>query len=225
MTTHLTSICVAVAAFLALAPTSQAQHRHQQHGQATSRHCQTDYDHRPHYYHSGTHYHYCPGGAHYHGGGHSHGGRRYARNYDPLVVDVQRVLEREGHYAHAHHQADGIYGPETADAIRSYQRTKGLPITGQMDEALFAAMGITVPGYGAAGPNVVAPSNPGTAPTAPVEPAVTGDILTPVEAAAILRVSETDVITLLEKGELIGKQIGSSWRISRGALETYMKTP
>jgi len=226
MKTHLISYFFVVATFLMLAPSSQAQHRHHQHGQATSRHCQTDYDHRPHYYHSGTHYHYCPGGAHYHGGGHSHGGRRYASNYDPLVVDVQRVLQREGHYAHAHHQTDGIYGPETADAIRSYQRTKGLPITGQMDAALFAAMGITAPIYGPAGQNAAAPSNPTTpSPLVPTLPPATGDVLTPVEAAAVLRVSETDVITLLEKGELVGKQIGSSWRISRSAVDAYLKTP
>jgi excisionase family DNA binding protein len=48
------------------------------------------------------------------------------------------------------------------------------------------------------------------------------DLLGPAEAASALGVSEADVITVLESGELKGKKIGSSWRITRSALTTYM---
>lgn len=147
---------------------AQYYHQHHQHGPATTRHCQIDYDHSPHYYHSGGHYHYCPGGAHRHHG-HIHGGVHRHANYDPIVADIQRTLQRLGYYAHAHHQADGIYGPETAAAIRAFQRSKGLPETGVIDPALLQAMGITAPSY--VQPSSVQPVQPSPSPTNPVSPA------------------------------------------------------
>ena len=37
-----------------------------------------------------------------------------------------------------------------------------------------------------------------------------------------LGVSEADVMAVLESGELKGKKIGSTWRISRAALNAYL---
>ncbi len=48
------------------------------------------------------------------------------------------------------------------------------------------------------------------------------ELLSPADAAGALGVSEADVMAVLESGELKGKKIGSSWRISRSALTTYM---
>jgi excisionase family DNA binding protein len=48
------------------------------------------------------------------------------------------------------------------------------------------------------------------------------DLLSPGEAAQALGVSEADVMTVLESGDLKGKKIGSTWRIPRAALTTYM---
>jgi excisionase family DNA binding protein len=48
------------------------------------------------------------------------------------------------------------------------------------------------------------------------------ELLGPAEAAQALGVSEADVMTVLESGDLKGKKIGSSWRISREALKAYM---
>jgi len=48
------------------------------------------------------------------------------------------------------------------------------------------------------------------------------ELLSPADAAKALGVSEADVMAVLESGELKGKKIGSSWRISRSALTTYM---
>jgi excisionase family DNA binding protein len=48
------------------------------------------------------------------------------------------------------------------------------------------------------------------------------ELLSPAEAAQTLGVSEADVMSVLESGELKGKKIGSTWRIPRAALTTYM---
>jgi excisionase family DNA binding protein len=48
------------------------------------------------------------------------------------------------------------------------------------------------------------------------------ELLSPTDAAKALGVSEADVITVLESGELKGKKIGASWRIPRAALNSYL---
>jgi excisionase family DNA binding protein len=53
-------------------------------------------------------------------------------------------------------------------------------------------------------------------------PTATPQLLSPGEAARLLGVSEADVMTVLESGELKGKKIGSSWRVPRAALDAYL---
>jgi excisionase family DNA binding protein len=48
------------------------------------------------------------------------------------------------------------------------------------------------------------------------------ELLSPVEAAQTLGVTEADVMTVLESGELKGRKIGSTWRIPRTAITSYM---
>ncbi len=48
------------------------------------------------------------------------------------------------------------------------------------------------------------------------------ELLSPAEAAQTLGVSEADVMTVLESGELKGRKIGATWRIPRAALTSYM---
>ena len=48
------------------------------------------------------------------------------------------------------------------------------------------------------------------------------ELLSPAEAAQALGVSEADVMAVLEAGDLKGKRIGSTWRIPRSALTSYM---
>jgi excisionase family DNA binding protein len=48
------------------------------------------------------------------------------------------------------------------------------------------------------------------------------DLLGPAEAAKVLGVSEADVLSVLQSGELKGKKIGSTWRITRAALTNYL---
>jgi excisionase family DNA binding protein len=53
-------------------------------------------------------------------------------------------------------------------------------------------------------------------------PAVAPELMGPAEAAKLLGVSETDVLSVLESGALKGKKIGSQWRITRAAINTYL---
>jgi excisionase family DNA binding protein len=55
-----------------------------------------------------------------------------------------------------------------------------------------------------------------------VPAAAVPDLLSPAEAAQVLGVSEADVMAVLESGELKGKKIGSTWRIPRAAITSYM---
>ncbi|RCK76217.1 MAG: putative virion core protein (lumpy skin disease virus) [Anaerolineae bacterium] len=48
-------------------------------------------------------------------------------------------------------------------------------------------------------------------------------VMTPSEAAAFLRVSEEDVIAAINAGDLKAKKIGNAYRISKEALEEFLK--
>lgn len=49
------------------------------------------------------------------------------------------------------------------------------------------------------------------------------DVMTPSEAAEILRVAEEEVVAAIKAGDLKAKKIGRAYRISREALEAYLK--
>jgi excisionase family DNA binding protein len=68
----------------------------------------------------------------------------------------------------------------------------------------------------------------GTPPAAPagaVPPVLSGtpELLGPADVAKVLGVSEADVLATLEKGELKGKKIGSTWRVTKAALDDFLK--
>ena len=56
----------------------------------------------------------------------------------------------------------------------------------------------------------------------PAKPALP-ELLTPADAANILNVSENDVLQSLESGDLKGRKIGSTWRITREAMDAFLK--
>jgi excisionase family DNA binding protein len=58
---------------------------------------------------------------------------------------------------------------------------------------------------------------PGAAPGVP-------DVMTPGDAAAYLKVSEEDVVAAINAKQLKAKKIGNSFRISREALDEYLKS-
>lgn len=49
-------------------------------------------------------------------------------------------------------------------------------------------------------------------------------VMTPAEAAKVLKVSEEDVLKAIEDKSLIAKKIGSNYRISKESLENYLKS-
>ena len=48
------------------------------------------------------------------------------------------------------------------------------------------------------------------------------DLLSPADAAKALGVAESDVMAIIESGELTAKKIGTSYRIKRSALDEYL---
>ncbi len=64
----------------------------------------------------------------------------------------------------------------------------------------------------------------GGPPPLPTAASATPDLLSPADAAKALGVSEADVLSTLEAGELKGKKIGSTWRITRTALDEFLKS-
>jgi excisionase family DNA binding protein len=85
-----------------------------------------------------------------------------------------------------------------------------------MGQQMVAAMGApqTTPAAGSP------PPLPGAAAGAPGLPELVG----PAEAARALGVTEGDVLTALADGSLKGKKIGTAWRITRQALEEFLKS-
>jgi excisionase family DNA binding protein len=79
--------------------------------------------------------------------------------------------------------------------------------------------GMQAPGAGAA------PAG-GAAPQTPPQPlgGATPAVMTPSEAAAVLRVSEEDVIAAIQAGDLKAKKLGSAYRISKEALDEFLKS-
>jgi excisionase family DNA binding protein len=69
-------------------------------------------------------------------------------------------------------------------------------------------------------PGAFAPVAAGPAPAAAGIP----ELLGPAEAAKLMGVSEADVIATIESGDLKAKKIGSQFRITRAALDAFLKS-
>jgi excisionase family DNA binding protein len=66
---------------------------------------------------------------------------------------------------------------------------------------------------------------PGAAqPAAAAGPAAAPDIMTLSEAAAYMRVGEEDVLAVVQSGELKAKKVGTSYRISKKAIDDYLSS-
>jgi excisionase family DNA binding protein len=72
-------------------------------------------------------------------------------------------------------------------------------------------------------------STPAAAAMQPVAAAASASTAVPellgtADLAKVLGVSEADVTAALEKGDIKGKKIGSTWRVTRGALDEFLKS-
>lgn len=90
----------------------------------------------------------------------------------------------------------------------------GLAMAQQMMQQQGGVMGQTTP--------PAAPAQGGAAPAGNVAGAP--DLLSLAQAAQILGVSEEDLMAVLKSGELKGKKIGSTWRITRAAVDEFLKS-
>ncbi|MEO8346778.1 MAG: SPFH and helix-turn-helix domain-containing protein [Betaproteobacteria bacterium] len=76
---------------------------------------------------------------------------------------------------------------------------------------------------------LMAQSTPGianpAAPAAPVAAAAPGapDLMTPAQVAQMLGVAESDVMSSLDAGDLKGRKIGTQWRVTRAAVDAFIK--
>ena len=82
-----------------------------------------------------------------------------------------------------------------------------------MGQQMMAAMGSTQ-------------TTPAAAPLHNVPPVIGSipELLGSADVARVLGVSEADVLATLEKGELKGKKIGSTWRVTKAALDEFLKS-
>jgi excisionase family DNA binding protein len=88
----------------------------------------------------------------------------------------------------------------------------GFAMAQQMMQGMAAG---SAPSAGAFAPAAAAP-----APAASAIP----ELLGPAEAAKLMGVSEADVIATIESGDLKAKKIGSQYRITRAALDAFLKS-
>ena len=78
---------------------------------------------------------------------------------------------------------------------------------------------------GVLGPQATPPAGgPPPLPTAVSAAAPAPDLLSPADAAKVLGVTEADVLATLESGDLKGKKIGVTWRITRTALDAFLNS-
>jgi excisionase family DNA binding protein len=80
-----------------------------------------------------------------------------------------------------------------------------------MGQQMMAALNQPQTTSPAAGPAGSPPSNPGA------------ELLGTADVAKVLGVSEADVLATLEKGDLKGKKIGTTWRVTKSALDEFLK--
>jgi excisionase family DNA binding protein len=69
---------------------------------------------------------------------------------------------------------------------------------------------------------IMAQATPGIA--APPPAAGAPDLLTPAQVALALGVGEADVMASLEAGDLKGKKIGTQWRVTRAAVDAFLRS-
>ena len=72
---------------------------------------------------------------------------------------------------------------------------------------------------------LMAQQTPGVAtPTSTPSPSDAAALMNPSQVAQMLGVAESDVLSILEAGDLKGKKIGTQWRVTRDAINSYLRS-
>ena len=85
----------------------------------------------------------------------------------------------------------------------------GMAMAQQMMNQTGGILGQTTPGIQAQ----AAPAAAGAAP----------ELMSPAQVAQMLGVAESDVLASLDAGDLKGRRIGTQWRVTRAAVDTFLK--
>jgi excisionase family DNA binding protein len=67
------------------------------------------------------------------------------------------------------------------------------------------------------------PGIPAPAAAAAAAGAALPELMTPAQVAQMLGVAESDVMASLDSGDLKGRRIGTQWRVTRAAVDSFLK--
>ena len=143
-----------------------------------------------------------------------------------LPPEVEQAIDKRSSMAavgnlndYVKFQMAGAIGKGGGEGAGMASTAAGLGVGLAMGQQMMAAMS-TPQGTPTAAP-VASPgaSAPTVAPSSGLP-----ELLSPADVAKVLGVSEADVLTVLTDGSLKGKKIGTAWRITRGALDEFLKS-
>lgn len=145
-----------------------------------------------------------------------------------LPPEVERAIDQRSSMAAVGNLNDYVKF-QMAEAMTKGEGGSMASAAAQMGAGL--AMGQQMMQAMGSGQSTPAAAPPTPAPPAQPSPAVASapserlpELLSPAEAAKILGVTENDVLTALGDGSLKGKKIGAAWRITRGALDEFLRS-
>ncbi|HSF82257.1 MAG TPA: SPFH domain-containing protein, partial [Anaerolineales bacterium] len=109
---------------------------------------------------------------------------------------------------------------QAADALRDAAQNPsgGAGLTAGIGAGMGVGSVISQSLQGMTGAGAEKQTPPGTPP-----PGSMPDVMTPAEAANLLRVSEEDVVAAITAGDLKARKLGNAYRISKEALEEFLK--
>jgi excisionase family DNA binding protein len=113
--------------------------------------------------------------------------------------------------------AQGMAEPGGGLAASAAQLGAGLAMGQQIAQGLSQNTPSSTP------PVSPAPAAPGSGASAGSAAGV-AELMSPADAAKVLGVNESDVLTALADGSLKGKKIGTAWRITRSGLDEFLKS-
>ena len=114
---------------------------------------------------------------------------------------------------------------QAADALRDAAQNPsgGAGLTAGIGAGLGVGNVLSQSLQGMTGAGAAGASAPQTPPAGGAPSGSAPSVMTPSEAAAYLRVSEEDVLAAITSGDLKAKKIGNAFRISKDALDTFLK--
>ncbi len=138
---------------------------------------------------------------------------RFIVEYVSVPADVEAAIDKRSSMAAVGNLNDYV----------KYQMAQGLEKGGSGVGGIGAEMAV---GMAVAQQMINQPGGIAAQTTPPAAPQAAAsavpELLSPADAAQILGVTDADVIASLESGDLKGKKIGTQWRVTRAAVDTFL---